>query len=139
MASLIGSAELICYPPGSFYSSLVANLLPCGVGRAVAANPCPKVYVPNPSHDPEAPGMSVAARVRALVDYVCADDPDHIAVSDVLQFVLVDEKRGEYPGGLEKEEIESMGIRVVHCPLISDESAPYFDPELLTPVLLSLT
>ncbi|MFP3427373.1 2-phospho-L-lactate transferase CofD family protein, partial [Pseudoalteromonas sp. SIMBA_162] len=44
---LIESAELICFPPGSFSSSVLANLLPKGVGRAVLANPCPKVYIPN--------------------------------------------------------------------------------------------
>ena len=40
---LIAAADLICFGPGSFFSSLVANVLPKGVGRAVAANPCPKV------------------------------------------------------------------------------------------------
>ena len=49
----ITGADLICYPIGSFYSSVVANLLPDGVGKAVAANSCPKVFIPNPTHDPE--------------------------------------------------------------------------------------
>ena len=53
--------------------------------------------------------------------------------------MLVDEKRGAYPGGLDKDAVAALGVEVVHCPLVSDESAPYFDPELLAPVLLSLT
>jgi 2-phospho-L-lactate transferase/gluconeogenesis factor (CofD/UPF0052 family) len=47
MNDLIREAELICYPMGSFYSSLIANLLPKGVGKAVSRNPCPKVFIPN--------------------------------------------------------------------------------------------
>ena len=47
MRDLIRSSELICYPVGSFYSSLIANLLPRGVGRAVAGVNCPKIYIPN--------------------------------------------------------------------------------------------
>ena len=43
---LIAQAELICYPVGSFYTSLLASLLPEGLGRAVAENPCPKVFIP---------------------------------------------------------------------------------------------
>jgi len=50
---LILEAELICYPMGSFYSSRIANLLPRGVGQAVAENDCPKVYIPNTGVDPE--------------------------------------------------------------------------------------
>lgn len=56
---LIASAELICYPPGSFYSSLLANLLPEGVGRAIHANRCPKVFIPNSSPDPEQAGLGL--------------------------------------------------------------------------------
>ncbi|MFP5259225.1 MAG: GAK system CofD-like protein, partial [Acidobacteriota bacterium] len=44
---LIRQAEVICFPYGSFYSSLLANLLPQGVGDAVAHARCPKIYIPN--------------------------------------------------------------------------------------------
>ena len=45
--SLISSAHIIVYPPGSFWSSVIANLLVQGVGRAIVGRDCPKVYVPN--------------------------------------------------------------------------------------------
>ena len=57
---LIRSAELICYPLGSFFSSLLVNLLPRGVGRAVASADCPKVYIPNTGRDKEWVAGSVA-------------------------------------------------------------------------------
>ena len=41
-ATYLQSAGAICYPMGSFYTSVLSNLLPDGVGRAVAAARCPK-------------------------------------------------------------------------------------------------
>ena len=69
---LIRQAELICYPPGSFYSSLVANLLPTGVGSAIAGTDCPKVYIPNLGHDPEQIGMTLDSSVQTLLEYLHA-------------------------------------------------------------------
>ena len=41
----IAQAEPICFPIGSFYTSLVACLLPMEIGDAVAKAGCAKVYV----------------------------------------------------------------------------------------------
>jgi len=72
---LIEAAELICYPPGSFYSSLLANLIPVGVARTIAANDCPKVYIPNLGSDPEQIGMDFEQMVQALLNQLQADIP----------------------------------------------------------------
>ncbi len=139
MRDLIGDAELICYPVGSFYSSIIANLLPAGVGEAVSRNPCPKIFVPNTgSHDPEAFGLSLTEQVQRLVWYLRKDDPAAIAVEDVLNFVIVDETNGQYPGGVQRDALDRMGIPVINVPLVSPESRPYIDPKLLIPVILSL-
>ena len=55
---------------GSFYSSLIANLLPRGAGQAIAEKDCPKVYIPNTGTDPEQFGMSLADNVRTLLHYL---------------------------------------------------------------------
>ncbi len=138
MKELIGEAELICYPMGSFYSSLIANLLPKGVGRSVAANPCPKVFVPNTDRDPEARGTSVGEQAERIVRYAGQDDP-HITPSELLNFVVVDRKNGRYPEGLDLTRVEALGCRIIDTPLITKKSAPYIDETLLAPVLLSLT
>ena len=49
----VDTAELICFPFGSYYTSVLACLLPRGLGRAVAEAGCPKVFVPNCDADPE--------------------------------------------------------------------------------------
>ncbi len=139
VASLIGQAELICYPMGSFYSSLIATLLPDGVCPAVAAAGCPKVYVPNVAGDSEQLGLSLVEGVAVLLDYLrrgCAGD---VPVDQVLNLVIVDSANAVYPGGSpDLAAIRRLGVEVIDTPLVSERSAPYLDPAKLLEVLLSL-
>lgn len=139
LSKLISTAELICYPIGSFWSSVIANLLPEGVGKAVAGVRCPKVFVPNSMPDPEAVGMSLTEQVVELVRYLRKDDPEGIAPSDVLSFVLIDEQFGEYPSEVDEKVLEEMGVRVVRAPLVVGPGNPEIDPERLSQALLSMT
>ncbi len=136
---LIEDAELICYPPGSFYSSLLANLIPAGVGSAVASNDCPKVYIPNLGSDPEQIGMSLEQMVRGLINQMQADINEGYPHNKLLNFVLMDSKNGRYPSGFSADFLEEMGIELIDVTLISDQSAPYYDNDLLVSALLSLT
>jgi len=140
MKQLIRNAELICYPMGSFYSSLIANLLPKEVGTAVSQNPCLKVYIPNTgNHDPEEYGLDLEEQIHLLIKYLRDDDPENILPKDVLNFVIIDKKNGNYIGKPDEKELNKMGIRIIDTPLVSPESHPYIDEKLLIPVLLSLT
>jgi CofD-related protein of GAK system len=136
---LIQQAELICYPPGSFYSSLVASLLPTGVGSSIAATDCPKVYVPNLGHDPEQISMTLDSSVLTLLEYLHADNSDKCPNWKLLNFILVDSERGNYTSSLSAPLMKELGIRVIDTRLISKQSAPYYDAELLASTLLSLT
>ncbi|MET0118997.1 MAG: GAK system CofD-like protein [Sedimenticola sp.] len=136
---LIEGAELICYPPGSFYSSLLANLLPEGVGRAVAANDCPKVYIPNLGSDPEQIGMDLEDMVKELLKQLQVDLPGGCANDRLLNFVLMDSKSGSYPKGLSSKLLQKLGIELIDVKLVSKQSAPYYDNDLLVSALLSLT
>jgi CofD-related protein of GAK system len=139
MHKLIRKADLICYPIGSFYSSVVANLLPEGVGRAVQAADCPKVFVPNTGgRDPEAVGLTLTDQVDRLLVYLRRDAPAAIAPADVLTFVAVDSERGDYPGGVDREALESRGLTVIDTPLVDETRPPDIHPERLVAVLLSL-
>jgi CofD-related protein of GAK system len=136
---LIQQAELICYPPGSFYSSLIANLLPTGVGSAIAGTDCPKIYIPNLGQDPEQIGMTLDSSVLTLLDYLRADSTDKCPNGKLLNFVLIDSKRGKYQSSLSAPLMQELGIRIIDTRLCSKHSAPYYDAELLTSALLSLT
>ncbi|MES9961155.1 MAG: GAK system CofD-like protein [Sedimenticola sp.] len=136
---LIEGAELICYPPGSFYSSLLANLLPEGVGRAVAGNDCPKVYIPNLGSDPEQVGMDLEDMVKELLKRLQADIPGGCANDRLLNFVLMDSRSGGYARGLSSKLQQKLGIELVDVRLVNKQSAPYYDNDLLVSALLSLT
>jgi CofD-related protein of GAK system len=139
MRALIRSAELVCYPMGSFYSSVIANLLPRGVGTAVSENPCPKVYVPSTGRDPECVGMDLMDQVETLLRYLVADAPGRIRPSEVLNFVLIDKKRGNYQGRIDEDRLKQLGVELIDCPLIGYGPATDIDDRLLAPILLSLT
>jgi len=135
----IERAELICYPFGSFYTSLVGNLLPQGVTTAIASNPVPKVYIPNLGRDPEQPGMTLDESVTILLEYLRADVPLDCPDKQLLSFVLLDSAGGNFDSRLSTELMQRRGIQVIDTPLVSKQSAPYYDPELVVAALLSLT
>lgn len=135
--SLIAGADAICYPVGSFYSSVVANLLPCGVGRAVASNPCPKIFVPNLGTDPELAGHTLAMQVERLISLLRKDAPD-AAPAEVLSRVLVDADNGVYPGGLPEKLLKGLGIELVHMPLVKEDKGPLADSRLLAKALMEV-
>ncbi len=133
----IQGADLICYPVGSFYSSVVANLLPSGVGQAISQTPCPKVFIPNTFADPESVGLSLVGQVRVLLRHLRADNPDSIAISDVLDFVLLDPEVSYPESTNPQRELASLGIQVVRAPLTVRNTGA-IDPHLLCQALISL-
>nr|WP_287410549.1 GAK system CofD-like protein [Pseudodesulfovibrio sp.] len=133
----ISHADLICYPPGSLYSSVIANLLPQGVGAAICENPCPKVFVPSMGHDPEAVGLSVADQVRLLLHYLAVSGAPEGCRP--VEAVVVDVANGEYPDGIDEQAVRDMGLVVIDHPLVTEMSAPYIDGTKLAELLISLS
>ena len=131
---LVSQADLICYPPGSLFSSVIANLLPAGVGRAIAARDLPKVYVPSLGDDPEALGLSLADQVDALLapllrDAGAASNPDR-----VLTHILCDLSTSEDAA---KEVTARTGLPCLRLDLTGDNPLRY-DPQKLCETLISL-
>lgn len=133
----IGQADLICYPMGSFYSSLITNLLPGGVGRAISEAGCPKIYIPSTGNDPEAKGLGPADQVEILLDYLKADAPDRIRTEQVLHAVVLD--CGIDLSKEEEERICATGVQLIRQPLVTRDSAPYIDRTALAQLLISWT
>ena len=127
VAKLIRSAACICYPVGSFYSSVVANLLPKGVGRAIADCSGPKIFTPNLGVDPELAGHSLETQIERLLRPLLADAPG-VKPSDFLSLVIVDRENGCYPGGLPENLLTSLGISLAHASLVTQDKGPLAHP-----------
>jgi len=131
------SAELICYSYGSFYTSLVANLLPAGVGRAVARAECLKVYIPNLGADPEQVGMSLWDSVSTLLAYLKKDAGADVPVQRLLDMVIVDPRWLEANADDSLQKIREHGVQTVLLDF-ADRDLPRADPERLAEALISL-
>ncbi|WP_457570807.1 GAK system CofD-like protein [Desulfovulcanus sp.] len=132
--SLILDADLICYPMGSFYTSLIANLLPQGIGEAIARNPCPKIFIPNTGVDPEMHGLNLLDQVEILLKYLRKDNLS-LNTNKLLNFVVVDIEASRYAGGIKDERLSSLGIKLIRYPLVTKDSAPYLDASRLCEVI----
>ena len=138
MQELIARADLICFPMGSFYSSIVANLLPRGVGEAISRVDCPKVFIPNTGNDPETFGMTLTDQVETLIHYLKKDRPNQILAQQVLNYVILDTQSAGYPGGVEAKRIRDLGVKIIEYPIVTEKTAPLIDEQRLIPLLLSL-
>jgi CofD-related protein of GAK system len=149
----IQRADLICFPMGSFFSSLLANLLPKGIGATLAKTGCPKVFIPNMGHDPEQIGLGVERSVRILLDTLSADcEPGAVfpplldtarplqeAVRPLLDAVLLDTKNGKYEHPIDKSSIEALGVQIIDTQLIDPSSGRFgITPRLLSEILVTL-
>ena len=137
-ASLIHSADLICYAMGSFYSSIVANLLPRGVGAAIRLARVPKIYIPSTGSDPEQLGMTLCDAVETLVSHVRRDAGAETPIDEILNLVLVDTRSEVYVTPLDLDRVRELGVQVVDLELVSEESSPDLDSGKLSDVLVSL-
>jgi len=135
---LIDQADLICFPPGSFYSSLIANLLPNGVCRAISNNPAPKVFIPCLGQDPEQFGLSTSRSLDVLLHYLKLGAGQDCPNNRLLNYVLMDSHNGNYASTVSQSRMDKLGIKLIDTTLITKQSAPYYDPDLLVGTLLSL-
>jgi len=133
---LIEQADLICYPPGSFFSSVIATLLPDGVGKAISENGCPKVYIPNQGNDPEQLGMTLKNSIETLVYYL--QQGSSTPINKLINFIIIDSKHGYYPGGIPYQYIAEHGIQIIDTKLVTKHSYHY-DNNKLVEVLASLS
>ena len=137
VANYIRAADCICYPMGSFYTSLLANMLPVGVGTAVSKAECPKLYIPNSGIDPEQQGLSVADSVALLLSTLRRDAGTQTETARLLNAVLVDSAHGSYPSGIDAEGIRAQGVTLHDLPLVQADNVQRHIPALATRAILS--
>lgn len=137
--SLIEQADLVCFPPGSFYSSVVANLLPDGIVHAVAKNPNPKVYVPSLGRDPEMLGLNSFQSIEKLASLLTDKQANKTSLTHVLlDKNILTEQLKTSSSQLKLQQIEKLGIQIIQTDLMSAKYFPYYDPHKLCRALMQL-
>ena len=131
-------ASLVCYPMGSFYSSVLANLLADGVGSCVAGLACPKVFIPNTGSDRELAGHSVEKQLLVLLS-VLASDCRSTKPSHLVSHILVDSRHGAYQGSLSelRSLAKTMDIEVLDVPIVRADQTGH-DAAAAADVLMQL-
>lgn len=131
--SALLDTDLIVFAQGSFYSSLLANVLPRGVGSAIAESQAPKVWVPNLGEDPEQIGLSFEDSLVRLVNALLVDT-NSAEPRDVLTHVVIN-PNAQYQGAIPLHKLNRWGITPIY---LAQTDGPGFCPKALSEMLCYL-
>ena len=120
-SELIAGADVIVFPMGSFFSSVLVNPLPQGVGSAITKRQCPKVYIPNTGDDPEMFEYDTLLECTMKIIKMVRNDAGRVPIPDCLQYIVVDTRNCHYCVKIEKEKIKEMGITLIDVQLVEDK------------------
>lgn len=110
----IREADLICFSPGSFYSSLIATLLPKGIGTAIAESNAAKVYIPSLGNDPEQFGLGRDQTIATLIKYLQAD-AGNVDVSRLLNYCCIADQLSPSERIALLAGTEKYGVNTIDC------------------------
>jgi uncharacterized cofD-like protein len=138
----ISEADAIVLGPGSLYTSILPNLLVPGVARAVAASPAVKVYICNVMTQPgETDGFKASDHLQAmqditglsLVDYAVANT-ERPSESLLRRYAT----EGSIPVDMDRERLETLGVRLVKARLLAPGDFLRHDPRKLARTVVRL-
>jgi uncharacterized cofD-like protein len=134
--SAIERADVVVLSPGSLFTSTIPAMLGAGTREALAGFPGPVVYAANAMTQPgETVGFAVSDHLRALTDHVGPVVTDVLVHSGGLPEGLLAryEAEGAAPVGVDREEVEALGVRLREADLLSEraEAGVRHDPDRL--------
>jgi len=124
----IKKADLIVYPIGSFYTSVLSNFLVEGISQAIKNNTCKKLYIPNTYYDSELSNRSLSFQINEIKKYLKDE------TNSVLTHVILD-KNHNYPFETDFENIDKK-IKTIKTDIIKNNSCR-LDPKKVINLLQS--
>jgi uncharacterized cofD-like protein len=137
----IRAADAIVLGPGSLFTSVLPNFLIDRITEEVARAHAVRLYVCNVMTQPgETDDMSAADHVEALFANAGARVCDYVVVNDEPPSKLRETYAEEHqlPVNADVERIESMGLRAVEAPILSERENVRHDPEKLADVVIEV-
>jgi uncharacterized cofD-like protein len=138
----IARADLITVGPGSLFTSLIPNLLVCGIPRAIRESAATKVYISNlMTQANESLGRTAADHIRALKDHAGCQIFDYALIN---RTPASEELRAKYQleGAsqieVDIEAIEHLGVSPVLGDHLSEDLVARHDAERVAWDLLQL-
>ena len=118
----VEGADVVVLSSGSLFTSTIPALLGGGVKEALQAFRGPVMYVANVMNQPrETDGFSVSDHLRAIADHIGPVVTDVLVHSGGLSDAIVEryEAEGAAPVVVDREEIQTLGVRVQEAELVS--------------------
>lgn len=138
----IREADAIILGPGSLYTSIIPNLLVHGVVPAIEDSRAVTCYVSNiMTEKGETDDYSAADHLQVILEHLGKQIIDYVIVNSG----PIDEGRLEryreekaVPVSITREEIISMGMRLIEEDLVSDTDVAWHEPNKLARVLIEI-
>jgi uncharacterized cofD-like protein len=136
----IAAADLVIMGPGSLYTSVIPNLLVCGVAEAIEKSSATRIYISNLMTQPgETRDYTLADHVRAihrhagrkLIDWVVVNNGP-IAPEVARRY----RTHGSEPVLADISQLQRLGLRCVFDALIETHGVIRHDPKRLARLLL---
>ena len=136
----IASADLIVLGPGSLYTSVIPNLLVCGVAEAIEKSPATRVYISNIMTQPgETRGYTLVDHVKAIHRHAGRKLVDWIIVNNKPVGADVARRyrsKGSEPVDAQLKELQRLGLRCVFDSLVETNGVIRHDPNRLAKLLI---
>ena len=136
----IASADLIVMGPGSLYTSIIPNLIVCGVAEAIEKSPATRVYISNIMTQPgETRGYNLVDHVKAIHRHAGRKLVDWIIVNNKPIGADVARRyrsKGAEPVSADLKELQRLGMRCVFDGLVETDGVIRHNPKRLAKLLI---
>lgn len=138
----IAEADLITLGPGSLYTSLITNLLVCGIPEALAASRATRVYISNlMTQANESLGLTASQHLSRILDHAGDRIFDYAVIHDVpLSSDLVERyaREGQSPIVPDLDAVRALGITPVTGSFVHEGAVLRHNYDRLAETLLEL-